>query len=107
LKYFKRLLRVTGQAIYPETVELKCTYVHLIDPYGVFPKGVVNQDDNVVGGHFARAPGSVELTSAPCRTLLRRYGGGLIVGKRLRVALFDTASKATFVFSAQNSEDQG
>jgi hypothetical protein len=55
---FKALLRVAGQQIDPETAELEWTYIQLIDPYGVLPQDIVEQNDCIGRGYFARAPGS-------------------------------------------------
>jgi hypothetical protein len=72
LKYFKRLLRIAGQQIDPETAEVEWTYIHLIDPYGVLPQEIIDHDDCVGRGYFARAPGSdlwVEFDDLPDATV--------------------------------------
>jgi hypothetical protein len=57
-KFWKALLQAAGRQIDPETAEVDWTYIQIIDPYGVLPNDIVEENDCVGRGYFARAPGS-------------------------------------------------
>jgi hypothetical protein len=70
-KSFKTLLRIAGQQIDPETADVEWTYICLIDPYGVLPQEIVELDNSVGQGYFARVPESdlwVEFDDLPDAT---------------------------------------
>jgi hypothetical protein len=82
-KLLNTLLKAVGQQIDPETAEVDWTYIQTIDPYGVLPQDIVEQNYCVGRGYFARAPGSdlwIEFGDLPDATrevLWRRHASKL------------------------------
>jgi hypothetical protein len=77
-KIWRATRKEAGLKIDPETAEVECIYVRILDPYGIYPDPP-EEYQQVGREYFARAPGSDvwvsfgDLPEATCDALWKKH----------------------------------